>query len=187
MAFQQVYRGVPVFAGIMRAHVDSKQRLTAVNGTFVPGINVDTKASLTTEKAGSNALLEVKDNRGEVLTDASAIKATRLYVYHTGLAKGVPGQDYLVYEVEVGNGRDIREFVYVDAHSGKVVDRVSGIYEGKKDDKGDKNKGEGKDKADKGKEDKNKGDKGGKKDKSRTPSRAPSTSSTLTATSSDGR
>lgn len=160
VAFQQVYRGVPVFAGIMRAHVDSKQRLTAVNGTFVPGINVDTKPSLSAEKAGTNALLEVKNDRGDVLSDASAIKATRLYVYRMGLAKGVPGQDYLVYEVEIGNGRDIREFVYVDAHSGKVVDRVSGIYEGKQDDKGDKSKGDGKDKADK-----DKGDKGGKKDK----------------------
>ena len=33
---------------------------------------------------------------------------------------GIPGANHLVWEVEVGNGRDVREFVYVDAHSGKV-------------------------------------------------------------------
>src|SRR5262245_54314215 len=60
--FQQVYRGVPVFAAIVRAHVDSKSRLTAVNGTFVPGINVDTNPTLTADKAGAKAILDVKDN-----------------------------------------------------------------------------------------------------------------------------
>jgi hypothetical protein len=41
----------------------------------------------------------------------------------------VPGPDHLVFEVEVGNGRDVRELVYVDAHDGKVVDRIGGIDE----------------------------------------------------------
>ena len=52
-----------------------------------------------------------------------------LTVYRTGLARGVEGESYLTWQIEVGNGSDIREFVFVDAHSGKVVDRLPGIMD----------------------------------------------------------
>jgi hypothetical protein len=57
------------------------------------------------------------------------VRATKLYVYREGLAKGVPGSNHLAWEVEVGNGRNVRELVYVDAHTGKVVDQITGIYD----------------------------------------------------------
>jgi len=54
----------------------------------------------------------------------------RLYIFHSGLLRRVAGQVYLVYEIEVANPvGSIREFVYVDAHSGKVVEQISGIHE----------------------------------------------------------
>ena len=37
------------------------------------------------------------------------------------------GNDHLVWQVEVGNGGDVREFVFVDAHTGKVVDQITGV------------------------------------------------------------
>ena len=58
-----------------------------------------------------------------------AVRQSHLYIYRTGLAQGISGKSYLVYEIEVGNGRGVREFVYVDAQSGAVVDQVSGIHE----------------------------------------------------------
>ena len=42
IAYQQVYKGVPVFAAILQAHVDANQALTAMNGVFVSDVNVDT-------------------------------------------------------------------------------------------------------------------------------------------------
>lgn len=60
---------------------------------------------------------------------AVAAKNVALYIYRTGLAQGVPGDNYLVWEVEVTNGADVREFVYVDAHTNKVVDQITGIYD----------------------------------------------------------
>ena len=53
---------------------------------------------------------------------------SRLLVFREGLVKGVPGDNHLAYEVEVGNGA-VREFVYVDAH-GKVVDQITGTPDG---------------------------------------------------------
>ena len=47
-------------------------------------------------------------------------------IFREGLARGVPGPNHLAYEVEVGDGATVREFVYVDAHNGKVIDRISG-------------------------------------------------------------
>ena len=57
----------------------------------------------------------------------ASVVGSRLLVFREGLAKGVPGADHLAWEVEVGNGSDVREFVYVDAHNGKVIDRISGV------------------------------------------------------------
>ncbi len=62
--------------------------------------------------------------------DLAAVN-NELYVYRSGLIQGVPGRDHLVYEVEVANSDvSIREFVYVDAHTGAVVDQITGIYHG---------------------------------------------------------
>ena len=57
------------------------------------------------------------------------VRNTRLVVYRTGLLQGVAGEDHLAYEVEVGNGADVREFVFVDAHTGKNVDQITGIQD----------------------------------------------------------
>ena len=50
-------------------------------------------------------------------------------VYRTGLAQGVAGENHLAWQIEVGNDADVREFVYVDAHSGKIIDRLPGIID----------------------------------------------------------
>ena len=125
--FGQVYEGVPVFAGVLKAHFDAAGSLRAVNGTFVPEINVSPVARLTAGEAGRIALARVKEQKAA--SAAPAVLAAKLYVYRTGLAQGVAGKSHLAYEVEVGNKKDVREFVYVDAHSGAVIDQVSGIQE----------------------------------------------------------
>jgi hypothetical protein len=45
-----------------------------------------------------------------------------------GLVRNVPGSNQLVYEVEVTNGANVREFVFVHANAGKIVNRYSGIH-----------------------------------------------------------
>jgi Zn-dependent metalloprotease len=122
LTYNQSYKGVPVFAGLLRVHFDDHNRITAVNGMFIPQISLNTTPSLAAEESAAKAVNQV------VARGVSARQST-LYVFRTNLARGVPGTDHLVYEVEVGNGHNIREFVYVDAHSGKVVDQITGVYE----------------------------------------------------------
>ena len=128
VSYRQMHRGVPVFASRIHLHFDGEQLLAAVNGTFVPDISVDTHPALTQERAEALAIADVRKQFGS--THASPLQAgsARLLVFRSGLIQRIPGRDHLVYEVEVGNGSDVREFVYVDAHDGRIVDRITGIH-----------------------------------------------------------
>jgi hypothetical protein len=54
--YAQSYRGVPVFAGELRAHVDAQGDLTAVNGFAVPGLDLDTTPQVSGADASAKAL-----------------------------------------------------------------------------------------------------------------------------------
>ncbi len=125
--YAQTYRGVPVFAGVLKSHVDARQRLLAVNGTFVPGLDLNVIPSREAGEAGGVALAKVAADKPEA--SGVTVRSSRLFVFREGLVKGVPGPNRLVWEVEVGNGGDVREFVYVDAHTGKWVDQITGIHD----------------------------------------------------------
>ncbi|MCH8242919.1 MAG: M4 family metallopeptidase [Planctomycetes bacterium] len=124
--FRQVYKDVPVFGALLRVHADSTNRIIAVNGTFVPDLKLATIPTLSDAEASKIAVRTIiKQSDGGI--DLFAV-AAKLYVYRLNLARGVPGSNHLVYEVEV-RGSGVREFVYVDAHKGYVVDRITGIHE----------------------------------------------------------
>ena len=126
---KQLYQGIPVFGGELRTHFDAAGNVTAANGTFIPDINVNPKPSRTADEASRTAVARVLADLGRSV-QLTASKPT-LLIYREGLAKGVPGANHLAWRVEVGNRVDVREFVYVDAHSGKVIDKINGIHDAK--------------------------------------------------------
>ena len=117
-AYRQLYRGLPVFAGELRSHFDASDELVAVNGTFVPEIGVDPNPKRTADEAGKTAVAKVEADLGQA--GKLSVTGTTLLVFREGLAKGVPGPNHLAWQVEVGDGANVREFVYVDAHTGQV-------------------------------------------------------------------
>ncbi len=125
--YRQVHAGVPVFAGLLKAHFDRAGALRAVNGNVVPDIQVDPEPRLAAADAAEIALAAVVAQKPSPV--APTVRRSTLYVYRVGLAQGVDGPSRLVFEVEVGNGRDVRELVYVDAHNGAIVDQVTGIHQ----------------------------------------------------------
>lgn len=131
--FRQVYRGVAVFGGTLKVHVDAAGRLTAVNGVYVPDLALSTSAALSARRAAQLAIAEVSANPpGEVArVAASSLRAasTRLIVYRTGLIRDVAGSNQLAYEVEVTNGGSIRDFVIVHANAGKILNRWSHVVD----------------------------------------------------------
>ncbi len=127
LSYGQFYFGVPVFAGVIKTHFDAAGQLRAVNGNIIPEINVNPHPSKRSEDAAATALAMVINDKG---ADKSiSVRNTILMIYRTGLAQGIPGQNHLVWEVEVGNGANVREFVYIDAHTGKFVDQITGIVD----------------------------------------------------------
>jgi len=138
VSYQQVYRGLPVFAAVLQAHVDAQNDLSAMNGVFIPNINVDTSPAFSAGEATERAVAEVLANppqnelTGKVMElsadDLSAVAPT-LYVYRDGLIQGIEGPNLLVYEVEVTKGSSVRELVYIDAHTGKIVNRISLVHD----------------------------------------------------------
>jgi Zn-dependent metalloprotease len=127
---KQVYQGLPVFGAELKTHFDASDNLTAANGAFIPGINVNPKPSRTADEAAKTAVARVIADIGRQTTLLTS--QPTLMIYREGLAKGVEGANHLVWYVEVGNRVDVRDFVFVSAHTGKVVDKISGIHEAKK-------------------------------------------------------
>lgn len=126
---KQFYRGLPVFGGEVKTHYDASDNLVVANGTFVPGIDVDTTPKRSAEDATRIAMTSVVTDLGRP-AKLNASKPT-LMIYREGLAQGVEGPNHLAWEVVVGNGVDVREFVYVDAHTGKIIQKTTGIFHAK--------------------------------------------------------
>ncbi len=128
-AYTQSYRGVPVFGAMLRAHINSDGALTSVNGYAAPKLTLSVTPRLSAAEAGRKAVAAVRANPpghdGDA--DVSGIKAvsTKLAVYRTGVPRGDRGIAVLSYAVEVSNGSNVRDMVFLDANTGKLVNRYS--------------------------------------------------------------
>jgi bacillolysin len=133
LTYKQVYQGVPVFGAELKTHFDAADNLVAVNGTFVPGIELNTSPTRSAEDAAKAAITLVHASIGKATQKTAGVSAAapKLMVYREGLAKGVEGANHLAWMVEVGNRKDVREFVYLDAHTGKLIDKFTGIHDAK--------------------------------------------------------
>ncbi|MEO6349369.1 MAG: M4 family metallopeptidase, partial [Candidatus Limnocylindrales bacterium] len=131
--YAQKYRGLPVYGGIVKAHVDADGDLTAVNGTIVPAIELATDPRLSADDATARAITAVVADPPVGDDDAPAklaakdlhSESTQLLVYRTGLVKGDAGTNELVYEIVVSNGASVRDAVFVHANTGKVINRYT--------------------------------------------------------------
>jgi len=131
LTYAQTYKGLSVFGGTLKAHVDKAGNLTAVNGTAVPNISLSTDPRLSAADAKARAIATVKADPPGGSVDGGAkvgklrTESTELVVYRTGLVKGEAGTNELAYHVVVTNGASIRDAVFVDAMTGKVINRYT--------------------------------------------------------------
>ncbi|HEX6128814.1 MAG TPA: M4 family metallopeptidase [Candidatus Limnocylindria bacterium] len=133
VTYAQQYRGLRVYGGVLKAHVDASGNLTAVNGTIVPNIAMDTSPRLTARQATARAIATVVadppggDDGAPARLSAGDLRAesAELLVYRIGLVKGEAGTNELAYEVVVTNGGNVRDAVFVHANTGKVINRYT--------------------------------------------------------------
>jgi Zn-dependent metalloprotease len=127
VTYTQAYHGVPVFGSMLKANIDRDGDLTSVNGYAAPGLSLSTTPRFSASQAASRAVAFVKANPAEGVKSVSGLKATgnQLVVYRMGAVKGEAGTAVLAHQVEVSNGTNVRDAVFVDATTGKVFNRYS--------------------------------------------------------------
>jgi Zn-dependent metalloprotease len=130
--YQQLHGKIPVLGAELKGHVSPDGRLTAVNGKFIPDIDVPDSALIAKPEASESALARVIQQQPAALKDVElSVKTASLVVYRTNLTRGAPGENHLAYEVQVTGAQHVREFVYIDALNGKLVDQVTAINSNK--------------------------------------------------------
>lgn len=125
--FNQVHQDVPVFDGELRFHFDGDKKLSAVNGNVMPNIQLNPNVSLNAADAN---LLSIDIINRQNLNQSGVslfVHSNKLYVFPKGLVEGYVSSYHLVYEVEIRNNMDVREFLYIDAHTGKLIEQFTGI------------------------------------------------------------
>jgi Zn-dependent metalloprotease len=128
LTYRQYHEGVPVFGGMVKTHFDAAGTLRSINGTTVPNITLSTAASVSADKAAQVAVAKVNGELKPKIKASSSVAG--LFVYQQGLAKGVDLGTHLVWQVVVDNKADVLEYVFIDAHTGKFVDQITGIQDG---------------------------------------------------------
>ncbi|MEJ6792729.1 MAG: M4 family metallopeptidase [Lacinutrix sp.] len=127
VVLNQEYQDIPVYDGKLLFHFNKQNHLTAINGNYITDIKLNPLPSLPKTEAHLIAIETVDSQYINYSGDSLFVHDTKLYIFQKGLAQGYKGANYLVYEIEVRNDRDVREFIFVNAHSGEIVEQFTGI------------------------------------------------------------
>lgn len=125
--FDQLHNGVKVFDGQLRFHFNSDQKVTSINGTLISGLKVNSQPQITASQASGMALQYVSNQNLSSSNVPLMVIKTNLYVFQKGLIENKNFGDYLVYEVEVRNNNDVREYLFIDAFTGEIVQQFTGM------------------------------------------------------------
>lgn len=124
---KQLYKGVPVFDAVLKFHYNRENKLTAINGNFVPNIKLNEVPSLNRSEANTIALREIDNQNINYSGVSLQVISSDLYVFQKGMVQGYFGGNFLVYRIEVRNDVDVREFLFINAHDGSLVEQFTGM------------------------------------------------------------
>jgi Zn-dependent metalloprotease len=128
----QLYNGIPVFGRQLAVHLDQKDQVVAVNGQYVPGLNISTRPSLTKEQAEQFAVTDVKEREldpgdGVHMTAKVFKDRTTLTVYVDDKGKAT-----LAWSVEMLTNSPLGEWtIFVNANRLAVVHAIDRLANAK--------------------------------------------------------
>lgn len=106
--FQQVQNDIPVWGREMIVHLDEQDRVYLVTGEVLGGLrSINTVPGISLEDAARHVSYD-----GE-------LKNGSLYIFN------FDNENYLAYGFTLTKGL-MRDFVFIDAHNGKLIHRISG-------------------------------------------------------------
>lgn len=127
VTLNQTYNGIPVFDGELKFHFNSSKNISAINGNIVEGIKINTSPSISILEAKNMALELINNQNINYSVKELFVQQNDLLVYPRGIVKGQITSNYLAYYIEVRNNLDVREYLFIDAHNGELLDQFTGI------------------------------------------------------------
>lgn len=116
---KQYYLEVPVYGGNLIVHFNPEGKITTVNGSYLPGINISTTPAISVEQAIAIAMQDLNvdskyyQGEGETRLEVYPFEGSYFLVWHTVL---------LVRGPEPGNWE-----YFVDAYNGKIAHRFNSL------------------------------------------------------------
>jgi Zn-dependent metalloprotease len=127
VTYVQMHDGIPVYDGKFYFHFNANNKLTGINGNFIPNIKLNTTPNITSNQAKEIALNEISHQEINYSNVELFIQKSTLYVFPKGIERGIITSKKLVYEVEVHNNTDVREFLFINAHDGSITEQFTGM------------------------------------------------------------
>ncbi len=126
--YRQQYQGLPVYDGILKFHFNANEELSSINGNAISNIKVNSTPDISLAEAQNIAKsLVAKQDLNKSNAPLQTAKSS-LSIFPKNLVQGGVVTSYLAYEVEVTNKVDVREFLFIDAHTGELVEQFTGIH-----------------------------------------------------------
>ncbi len=127
--YKQFYKGIPVYDGGLKFHFNQNTDLTAINGFPIQNIKLSPNPVISAAQAAQIAKEKVEEQGKTTFSDAALQTfGSELLVFPKGVAQGFVATPYLTYKVEVTNKANVREFVFIDAYTGDLVEQFTGIH-----------------------------------------------------------
>ena len=128
VTYRQQYQGVPVYDGLLKFHFNAKEELSSINGNSISIAKLNTVPDITAAEAEIIARDMVsKQDLNKSNTPLQTAK-TNLIIFPKNLMQGGIVTPYLAYQIEVTNKKDVREYIFINAHTGELVDQFTGIH-----------------------------------------------------------
>ncbi|UCC29825.1 MAG: M4 family metallopeptidase [Phycisphaerales bacterium] len=123
--FQQVHDGVPVFSGVLKVHQEPNGAVIAGNGHFHPrAAKVNTQPKLEPQVATTIA-------RRMIGHGQPTVEHSELVIVDPGWYGNPPQGAHLAYYIVLADlSVPLREAFFVDAHTGKILERWSLLHTG---------------------------------------------------------
>lgn len=128
VTYRQQYQGIPVYDGLLKFHFNAKEELSSINGNSISIAKLNTVPDITAAEAEIIARdMVTKQDLNKSNTPLQTAK-TNLIIFPKNLMQGGIVTPYLAYQIEVTNKKDVREYIFINAHTCELVDQFTGIH-----------------------------------------------------------
>ena len=128
VTYRQQYQGIPVYDGLLKFHFNAKEELSSINGNSISIAKLNTVPNITAAEAEIIARdMVTKQDLNTSNTPLQTAK-TNLIIFPKNLMQGGIVTPYLAYQIEVTNKKDVREYIFINAHTGELVEQFTGVH-----------------------------------------------------------